>query len=98
MPRYGDASYARERQRKRLDALELRTNAEIPDVTLDAIVDATPEARTLLGRAVERLRMSARAARRLLRVARTIAGVENEPRVEAPAMAEALGYRRDESP
>ena len=86
---------ARETQRKRLDARGLRTNAEIPDATIDEWVDATPEARALLGRAVEKLRLSARAARRLLRVARTIADLERERRVETPAMAEALGYRRD---
>lgn len=87
---------ARERQRKRLDARALRTNAEIPDAALDELVDATAEARTLLGRAVEKLKLSARGARRLLRVARTIADLEGERRVEAPAMAEALGYRRSE--
>jgi magnesium chelatase family protein len=87
---------ARERQRGRLAGLGARTNAEIPDAALDDLVAATGEARELLGRAVEKLRLSARGARRLLRVARTIADLEGEPRVEAPAMAEALGYRRDE--
>jgi magnesium chelatase family protein len=87
---------AREAQRKRLDGRSLRTNAEIPDGALDDLVAASPESRALLGRAVEQLRLSARAARRLLRVARTIADLEGERRVEAPAMAEALGYRRDE--
>jgi magnesium chelatase family protein len=87
---------ARERQRKRLDALRVRTNAEVPDAVLDALVDATAEARSLLGRAVEKLKLSARGARRLLRVARTIADLEGERRVEASAMAEALGYRRSE--
>ena len=70
-----------------------RTNAEIPDARLDSAVDATPEARALLGRAVERLGLSARAARRSLRVARTIADLAGEPRTGAPAVAEALGYR-----
>jgi magnesium chelatase family protein len=87
---------ARERQRKRLEAFGVRANAEIQDAVLDELVAATAEARALLGRAVERLRLSARAARRLLRVARTIADLAGERRVEASAMAEALGYRRDE--
>jgi magnesium chelatase family protein len=86
---------ARERQRERLDAHAIRTNAEIADAALDALVDATPDARALLGRAVESLRLSARGARRLLRVARTIADLGDEPRVEAASMAEALGYRRE---
>ena len=74
----------------------MRTNAEIPDAALDEIVAATAEARTLLGRAVDKLRLSARGARRLLRVARTIADLADERRVEVSVMAEALGYRRDE--
>ena len=88
---------ARETGRKQLDARHLRTNAEIPDAALDDLVDATAESRALLGRAVEKLGLSARGARRLLRVARTIADLEGERRVEVPAMAEALSYRRDEA-
>lgn len=87
---------ARGVQHARLAPLGVRTNAEIPDAALDALVDATSEARSLLGRAVERLRLTARGARRLLRAARTIADLDGERRVGAPAMAEALGYRRDE--
>jgi len=70
-----------------------RTNAEIPDAELEEAVSATREARSLLGRAVERLALSARAARRTLRVARTIADLAGEARTGAPAVAEALGYR-----
>jgi magnesium chelatase family protein len=69
------------------------SNARIPDARLDAFVRATPEARSLLGRAVDRLPLSARAAHRVLRVARTIADLRSEEAVEAPAIAEALAYR-----
>jgi magnesium chelatase family protein len=80
---------ARERQLRRAYA----TNARLPDRDLERVAAATPEARALLGRAVERFALSARAARRVLKVARTIADLVDEPRVEAPAMAEALAYR-----
>jgi magnesium chelatase family protein len=70
-------------------------NAAIPDAELDAAVDATPEARALLGRAVERLGLSARAARRVLKVARSVADLEGEHRTQAAALAEALSYRDD---
>jgi len=86
---------ARRRQRERLDEHGLRTNAEIADAALDELVETAPGARALLGRAVEKLRLSARGARRLLRVARTIADLEGEARVEVAMMAEALGYRRE---
>ena len=58
-------------------------------------MNATPEARALLGRAVEGLGLSARAARRVLRVGRTIADLEAEKRAGPAAIAEALGYRDD---
>jgi magnesium chelatase family protein len=83
---------ARRRQAKRGGA-HARTNAEIPDNALDELVAATPEARALLGRAVDRLALSARAARRVLRVARTIADLAGEDRTHIGAVAEALGYR-----
>jgi len=70
-----------------------RTNASLPDAGLDEAVDATPAARALLGRAVDRFGLSARAARRVLRVARTVADLAGEERVHEPAVAEALGYR-----
>ena len=88
---------ARDRQRKHLDTFGVRTNAEIPDAVLDEVVSASAEARALLGRAVDKLRLSARGARRLLRVARTIADLAGERRIEVSVMAEALGYRRDEA-
>jgi magnesium chelatase family protein len=73
------------------------TNARLRDSDLDAAARPTPEARQLLGRAVERLGLSARAARRALRVARTIADLAGDARVAAPAMAEALSFRADEA-
>jgi magnesium chelatase family protein len=95
----------------RADVLRARTaarergvacNAEIGDAGLDRAVAATGDARALLGRAVERLALSARGARRALRVARTCADLAGEARVGAAAMAEALSYRssgaRDDGP
>ena len=70
-------------------------NAEIRDGALEHAILASPEARSLLGRAVERLGLSARGARRALRVARTCADLAGDLRVEAHSMAEALSYRSD---
>jgi magnesium chelatase family protein len=87
---------ARERQRGRLAALRVRTNAEIPLGALEGAVVATDEARALLARAVDKLALSARAAHRALRVARTVADLAGEARVGAEAMAEAVALRAAE--
>ncbi|MFP8879733.1 MAG: YifB family Mg chelatase-like AAA ATPase [Myxococcota bacterium] len=84
---------ARAIQQSRGRGEEFVTNADLPDSHLEEAVQATPEARLLLGRAVDRLGLSARSARRLLRVARTIADLAREPTAPAEAMAEALSYR-----
>jgi magnesium chelatase family protein len=80
---------ARSRQAKRGP----EPNARILDAKLDTRLAITREANALLGRAVDRLNLSARAARRIQRVARTIADLAAEDRVDSAAVAEALGYR-----
>jgi magnesium chelatase family protein len=70
-------------------------NARLHDGSLDAQVDATPDARRLLGRAVDGYGLSARGARRALRVARTIADLAGDARTGPAAIAEALSFRSD---
>ncbi len=89
---------ARARQAARYRALpaerRIRTNAEADGTLLDEI--ATPEAggRALLLRAAERLRLSARAYHRVLRVARTLADLDGAAGVARQHVAEALSYRQ----
>jgi magnesium chelatase family protein len=70
-----------------------RANAAIPDGRLEAIVRAKPDGLALLGRAVERWQLSARTARRVLRVARTLADLAGQDATGPEAIAEALGMR-----
>ena len=86
---------ARAVQHERLEAHGVRTNAAIPAGLVHRIVRPTPAARGLLRSAAERLGLSARGAHRALRVARTIADLAGEERVEEAAMAEAVAYRAD---
>ena len=57
---------------------------------------ATPDAegRKLLTDAADRLKLSARGYHRVLRVARTLADLDNSPTLRRLHIAEALSYRR----
>ena len=52
--------------------------------------------RQLLERAIERLQLSARAAHRILRVARSIADLDESEQISTAHLGEAIGYRRSD--
>ena len=88
-------------QRRVIKARHLQTertgtcNARIPDSDLDKTLNLSTEAEDLLGQAVDRWGLSARATRKLQRVARTIADLAGLPQVDLDDMSEALSYRQD---
>lgn len=84
---------ARNRQLSRQGCL----NAELDGVFLDRHGEPDAGGRALLMRAVATWGWSARAARRSLRVARTLADLDGCDRVEAAHMAQAIQYRPEES-
>jgi magnesium chelatase family protein len=98
----GRVAVARARQRKRYAALSderrIRTNAEADGTLLDEIATPEPAGRTLLQRAAERLRLSARGYHRVLRVGRTLADLDGTAEVTRRHIAEALSYRLTTSP
>ena len=69
-------------------------NARLEASALDRHVAATPAALALLGRATQRLALSARAWHRVLRVARTIADLAGLERVDVAHVAEAVSLRQ----
>ena len=86
-------SAARRRQRERYAGLGFGLNAHIPDGYFTQFCQPTEEADRLLRRAFDRFGMSARAYRRVLKVARTIADLEGSAAIAAAHVAEAIQYR-----
>jgi magnesium chelatase family protein len=68
-------------------------NARLSPEQVRRQIEIDADGRLLLERAVQGLGLSARAHDRILRVARTIADLEDEPRVLARHLAEAIHYR-----
>ncbi len=85
---------ARGRQRRRLAPHGLGCNAEVDGGLLNDIARPDGAGEALLVQAAERLKLSARAYHRVLRVARTLADLAGAERVARPHVAEALSYRR----
>ena len=86
--------HARQRQARRFARLRgVLCNAHAPGRWMDSHGCIDTPARSLLQAAASRLSLSARAYHRVLKVARTIADIEEEEAVRGCHVAEALRYR-----
>lgn len=72
------------------------TNANVPARTLTSSARLERDARALLLSAADRLRLSARSYHRVLRVARTIADLDEATEIDAAHVAESLRFRTPE--
>ena len=70
-----------------------KTNVHLNNEELQRYVELTSLQQQWLHAVIEKLHLSARSYHRLLRVARTIADLENSTNVEKKHLAEALSYR-----
>lgn len=85
---------ARQRQARRLGDLPgLYCNAQLEGAPLEKICAIDQKGKQLLWQAMEKLKLSARAYDRLLKIARTIADLEGEESIRPAHLAEAIQYR-----
>jgi magnesium chelatase family protein len=71
----------------------LQCNAQMQSRHIQQWCSLDDTTRQLLEGAIRKLGLSARASDRILKVARTIADLAGEPKIQAPHVAEAIQYR-----
>ena len=84
---------ARRRQLERLRQSGRYANAHMTPRQVRQLCRLRPDAADMLDQAYERLRLSARACDRIIKVAQTIADLEGAPHIHAAHVAESLSYR-----
>ena len=84
---------ARKIQQERLKGTGISCNAKMDSALTKEFCQPTPQAMIMLERVFEKLNFSARAYDKILRVARTIADLENSPNIEASHIAQAVQFR-----
>jgi magnesium chelatase family protein len=85
---------ARHVQARRFRGSQTRANAMMTPGEIEAFATPGKEGLALLQQAMARLRLSARAYTRILKVARTIADLAGAERIETTHLAEAIQYRK----
>ncbi len=84
---------ARSRQQERFQGTKLSYNAEMTPAEVREFCQVEGQAQSLLKAAMKQLYLSARAFHRILKLARTIADLENGDIIKAHHLAEAIQYR-----
>ena len=84
---------ARKIQTERLKGSGVSCNAKMTPAQTKEFCKPTPEAFSLLEKVFEKLQLSARAYDKILRIARTIADLDNSEMIEATHIAQAVQYR-----
>ena len=86
-------SAARAVQTKRFEGTGISSNADIPSSMIRSMCKTTKKAQTVLEKAFKSMGLSARSYDKILKVARTIADLEQSEYIEEMHMLEAVQYR-----
>jgi len=89
-------SQAKLRQLERFSGTPLTSNSQMNSKQVEKYCPIDTETQELLRQAVVRMNLSARAYYRVLKLARTIADLEDEKNILSRHVAEAIGYRKNE--
>ncbi|PSO44100.1 MAG: magnesium chelatase [Parcubacteria group bacterium QH_9_35_7] len=88
---------AREQQQQRFENKEFNTNSEMTNEETKQVCKLNQESEQLLKQAVNKMNLSARGYHRILKIARTIADLEQCGAIKTSHIAEALQYRENKS-
>ena len=80
-------------QQKRYENLEFNSNGSVPHKAIGELCNITDKAWSVLGNIFDHFHLSGRAFDRILKVARTIADLEGNPKVEPHHISEAMLFR-----
>jgi magnesium chelatase family protein len=88
---------ARRIQQRRFEGTRLTCNTEMTPIEVKEFCHVDPPSQSLLRTAMKQLHLTARAFHRILKLARTIADLDNADIIKANHLAEALQYRQRSS-
>lgn len=88
-------STARAMQKERFSKLKkkIQTNSEMSSKDISNLVEISKDVKEILDRSAMKLGLSARAYHRVIKLAQTIADLEQKKKIELPHILEALQYR-----
>ena len=84
---------AREIQLNRYKGLNIYSNADLTPKMIDIVCKLSEPSKIILKKSFEKLKLSARAYSRILKVARTIADLDGQKDIQSTHVIEAIGYR-----
>ena len=80
-------------QQKRYESFDFNSNGAVPHKAISELCNITDKAWSVLGNIFDHFHLSGRAFDRILKVARTIADLEENPKVEPHHISEAMLFR-----